>query len=719
MRCMIARGCTPHEDRNLPAQRLRAAWTPGPARSGWSSGPGPPPTPGLDSLFVGDHHNVPVPYYQNVAILGRLLAEWDTRPAGALFLLPLWHPVLLAEQIGTLASIAARPVHLAVRGRRRRRAVPRVRHRAARASRRASRAVLDVIRRSARAKRCRSTAVAHRAGAHRAGPARAARGLDRRGAPTPRSTARPGSATRSSSDPRRRRAEVARARRDLPRGVRAPRPAGATRIAVRRDVHVGADDADADASPARSSRGATAASTRRAVVTGGVGARGRRLRRASARRAAPTSSCATSPTTRPRCCGRSSGSARYAPGAPEVALRADPLRLALVEPLWIDTPAALAACVDELTGEPRYALDTEFHGERSYWPRLALVQIAWPSGVALVDPLAIDAAPLGELLAGAGCMVAHAADQDLSILERACGCTPRRSCSTRRSRPASSASARRRSRRPSSACSARGSPRATGSPTGRAGRCAPSNASYAAADVEYLLALHDELVDDSRPSDRLAVGARRVRGTPPARPQPARPRDRVVAHQGRAPAPRHGARRRADGRGVARTQRGDARRARRATCSPTSRSPASCTARRATAKTSPGSAASTAGCATRKRSDLLASVARGLALDRVGAAPARARPGRPVARAGGHGARRVARAARVRARPRSRAARDPRRARAAAAGRAEQARRPAGAPISSASRCSACSQARRCSRSATAAGRIELQRPKLRRRSSR
>ena len=28
-----------------------------------------------------------------------LLAEWDTRPAGALFLLPLWHPVLLAEEL--------------------------------------------------------------------------------------------------------------------------------------------------------------------------------------------------------------------------------------------------------------------------------------------------------------------------------------------------------------------------------------------------------------------------------------------------------------------------------------------------------------------------------------------------------------------------------------------------------------------------------------------
>lgn len=62
---------------------------------------------GLDSLFVGDHHNVPVPYYQNVPMLGRLLAEWDDRPAGALFLLPLWHPVLLAEQVGTLAGLAS------------------------------------------------------------------------------------------------------------------------------------------------------------------------------------------------------------------------------------------------------------------------------------------------------------------------------------------------------------------------------------------------------------------------------------------------------------------------------------------------------------------------------------------------------------------------------------------------------------------------------------
>ncbi len=59
----------------------------------------------LDSLFVGDHHVTPSNYYQNTAILGRMLAEWGNKPAGALYLLPLWHPVLLAEQIGTLAAI--------------------------------------------------------------------------------------------------------------------------------------------------------------------------------------------------------------------------------------------------------------------------------------------------------------------------------------------------------------------------------------------------------------------------------------------------------------------------------------------------------------------------------------------------------------------------------------------------------------------------------------
>ncbi len=65
---------------------------------------------GLDSLTLGDHHSTgPGGYVQNVPMLGRILAEWTDRPAGCLFLVPLWNPVLMAEQIGTLAAMAAGP----------------------------------------------------------------------------------------------------------------------------------------------------------------------------------------------------------------------------------------------------------------------------------------------------------------------------------------------------------------------------------------------------------------------------------------------------------------------------------------------------------------------------------------------------------------------------------------------------------------------------------
>lgn len=60
---------------------------------------------GLEFLNVGDHHNMGSQYAQNVPMMGRLLAEWTDRPAGPLFLLPLWHPLLVAEHIGTLAAL--------------------------------------------------------------------------------------------------------------------------------------------------------------------------------------------------------------------------------------------------------------------------------------------------------------------------------------------------------------------------------------------------------------------------------------------------------------------------------------------------------------------------------------------------------------------------------------------------------------------------------------
>ena len=163
-----------------------------------------------------------------------------------------------------------------------------------------------------------------------------------------------------------------------------------------------------------------------------------------------------------------------------------------MEPLWIDGRDELADLVRALADEPRYALDTEFHGERSYWPHLALIQIAWPEGIALVDPLTVDPAPLGELLAGPGCMVAHAADQDLSILERACGCAPTQLFDTQVAAGFIGMGT------PSLAATVE---KLVGTKLAKGDRLTdwtrrPLSAEqriYAAADVEYLLALHDEL----------------------------------------------------------------------------------------------------------------------------------------------------------------------------------------------------------------------------------
>lgn len=85
-----------------------------------------------------------------------------------------------------------------------------------------------------------------------------------------------------------------------------------------------------------------------------------------------------------------------------------------------------ARVIEDLGTQSSYALDTEFHRERTYFPKLALVQIAWPGDLVLVDPLAVDLRPFAEILAGDSIAVLHAADQDLEILELVCGTVPKR-----------------------------------------------------------------------------------------------------------------------------------------------------------------------------------------------------------------------------------------------------------------------------------------------------
>jgi ribonuclease D len=87
-------------------------------------------------------------------------------------------------------------------------------------------------------------------------------------------------------------------------------------------------------------------------------------------------------------------------------------------------PQALETLVTEVAAQDSYGFDTEFHTERTYVPDLALIQIAWGGQTALVDPLAVDPAPLARVFGGPGVAVVHAASQDLDVLMAACGVIP-------------------------------------------------------------------------------------------------------------------------------------------------------------------------------------------------------------------------------------------------------------------------------------------------------
>jgi ribonuclease D len=95
-------------------------------------------------------------------------------------------------------------------------------------------------------------------------------------------------------------------------------------------------------------------------------------------------------------------------------------------PRVVTTTAEFGEVLAALRDQPRFAIDTEFHRERTYFPRLALVQLAWEGSLVLVDPLAVDIRPLGEILDSPTTVVLHAAGQDLEVLELACGCVPQR-----------------------------------------------------------------------------------------------------------------------------------------------------------------------------------------------------------------------------------------------------------------------------------------------------
>lgn len=93
---------------------------------------------------------------------------------------------------------------------------------------------------------------------------------------------------------------------------------------------------------------------------------------------------------------------------------------------WVDRQDELELVIDELLTQDRYAIDTEFHRERTYFPTLALVQLGWGDGeLVLVDPLAVDITSLRRLFESDVEAVFHAAQQDLDVLTHAVGGVPR------------------------------------------------------------------------------------------------------------------------------------------------------------------------------------------------------------------------------------------------------------------------------------------------------
>ncbi|MHB1589526.1 MAG: ribonuclease D, partial [Metallibacterium scheffleri] len=88
------------------------------------------------------------------------------------------------------------------------------------------------------------------------------------------------------------------------------------------------------------------------------------------------------------------------------------------EAQWIDTPAGLDDWLAQLsTDAPSVGIDTEFVRESTFYPRLALLQIAVDDAIALIDPLAFDARALCVWLEAASRIcVLHSASEDIEVL---------------------------------------------------------------------------------------------------------------------------------------------------------------------------------------------------------------------------------------------------------------------------------------------------------------
>ena len=92
----------------------------------------------------------------------------------------------------------------------------------------------------------------------------------------------------------------------------------------------------------------------------------------------------------------------------------------------VDNTDDLRTLRKRLASEKIIAIDTEFHAENRYFPKLMLLQIASIDGnVWLVDPLKVNPEPLGVAMRNLT-IISHSGREDVKILYRALGLIPER-----------------------------------------------------------------------------------------------------------------------------------------------------------------------------------------------------------------------------------------------------------------------------------------------------
>lgn len=94
---------------------------------------------------------------------------------------------------------------------------------------------------------------------------------------------------------------------------------------------------------------------------------------------------------------------------------------------YIDTAESLVALLEEWGESTHIAVDTEFFRERTYYPRLCLVQMAWNGDAVCIDTPAIeDLSPLRDFLNDPSRLkILHAARQDLELFYQLWGAVPK------------------------------------------------------------------------------------------------------------------------------------------------------------------------------------------------------------------------------------------------------------------------------------------------------